>query len=157
MNLEYLCIYNNLIKLTRNKSLYLNLIDNETFSDRIIFLLIHLSFLIKAYKGQNAKKVMQDIHDFIFRQIELSIREIGYGDVSINKNMKKYVNYFYDMLSKFDKWDNYKHDKKCEILNNIINNPKNISFYANYFDKLSTFFKNNTLIYFTKDIEDLKI
>ena len=132
MNLEYLCIYNNLIKLTRNKSLYLNLIDNETFSDRIIFLLIHLSFLIKAYKGQNAKKEMQDIHDFIFRQIELSIREIGYGDVSINKNMKKYVNYFYDMLSKFDKWDNYKHDKKCEILNNIINNPKNISFYANY-------------------------
>mgnify|MGYP001467345463 CR=1 FL=1 len=157
MNLEYLSIYNNLIKLTRNKSLYLNLIDKETFSDRIIFLLIHLSFLIRAYKDQNAKNLMQDIHDFIFRQIELSIREIGYGDVSINKNMKKYVNFFYDILSKMDKWDNYKFDEKCEILNNFINNPKNISFYADYFDKLSTFYKNNTLNYFTKDIEDLKI
>ncbi len=157
MNLEYLSIYNNLIKLTRNKSLYLNLIDKETFSDRIIFLLIHLSFLIRAYKDQNAKSLMQDIHDFIFRQIELSIREIGYGDVSINKNMKKYVNFFYDILSKMDKWDNYKFDRKCEILNNFINNPKNISFYADYFDKLSTFYKNNTLNYFTKDIEDLKI
>ena len=157
MNLEYLSIYNNLIKLTRNKSLYLNLKDKETFSDRIIFLLLHLSFLIRAYKDQNAKNLMQDIHDFIFRQIELSIREIGYGDVSINKNMKKYVNFFYDILSKMDKWDNYKFDRKCEILNNFINNPKNISFYADYFDKLSTFYKNNTLNYFTKDIEDLKI
>ncbi len=156
MNLEYLSIYNNLIKLTRNKSLYLNLKGKETFSDRIIFLLIHLSFLIKAYKDQNTKKLMQDIHDFIFRQIELSIREIGYGDVSINKNMKKYVNFFYDILSKVDKWDNYKSDKKCEILNNFINNPKNISFYVDYFDKLSAFYKNNTLNYFTKDIEEFK-
>ena len=32
----------------------------------------------------------------------MSIREIGYGDVSINKNMKKYVNYFYDILSKIN-------------------------------------------------------
>ena len=31
---------------------------------------------------------MQEIHDFVFRQIEISIREIGYGDVSINKHEK---------------------------------------------------------------------
>ena len=36
-------------------------------------------------------------------------------------------------------------------------NPKNISFYANYFDKLLELYKNNTLNYFIKDIEDLKI
>ena len=30
---------------------------------------------------------------------------MGYGDVSINKNMKKYVNFFYDILSKIDNWD----------------------------------------------------
>ena len=157
MNKQYLNIYNNLIKLTRNKYLYLNLDSEETFSDRIIFLLLHLSFFFKIYKTNNSKDKIQKIYDFIFNQIELSIREIGYGDVSINKNMKKYVNFFYDILSKMDKWDNYKFDKKCEILNNFINNPKNISFYADYFDKLSTFYKNNTLNYFTKDIEDLKI
>ena len=39
MNTEYLNIYNNLIKLTRNKLLYTNLTKEETFSDRIIFLL----------------------------------------------------------------------------------------------------------------------
>ena len=66
MNNDNLNIYNNLVKLTRNKYLYLNLNDNETFSDRLIFLLIHLSFFIKLYKSSISKKIMQEIHDFIF-------------------------------------------------------------------------------------------
>ena len=47
MKNDYLNIYNNLIKLTRNKSLYYNLKNNDTFSDRLIILLIHLSFFLK--------------------------------------------------------------------------------------------------------------
>ena len=34
MKYNYLNIYNNLIKLTRNKKLYINLDKNETFSER---------------------------------------------------------------------------------------------------------------------------
>ena len=33
--------------------------------------------------------------------------------------MKKYVNFFYDILSKIDNWDNYDLEKKCEILSKI--------------------------------------
>ena len=157
MNKEYLNIYNNLIKLTRNKSLYINLSEDETFSDRIIFLLLHLSFFFKTYKDINSSTILQEIHDFIFNQIELSIREIGYGDVSINKNMKKYINYFYDILSNLNDWDVIDFDKKGLILNKFINKPKNVSFFTNYFDKLSIFYKKNTLNYFTKDIEQPKI
>ena len=157
MNVQYLNIYNNLIKLTRNKYLYLNLDNKEIFSDRIIFLLLHLSFFFKIYKLNNSKDTIQEIYDFIFNQIELSIREIGYGDVSINKNMKKYVNYFYDITLNIDNWDSIRNDEKVIILTKFINKPQNISFFTNYFDKLITFYKNNTLNYFTKDIEQLKI
>ena len=157
MNVQYLNIYNNLIKLTRNKYLYLNLDSEETFSDRIIFLLLHLSFFFKIYKLNNSKDTIQEIYDFIFNQIELSIREIGYGDVSINKNMKKYVNYFYDITLNIDNWDSIRNDEKVIILTKFINKPQNISFFTNYFDKLITFYKDNTLNYFTKDIEELKI
>ena len=150
-------IYNNLIKLTRNKSLYINLKSNETFADRIVYLLLHFSFFIKVYKENNSKKRIQEIHDFIFRQIELSIRELGYGDVSINKNMKKYVNYFYDIIGNIDNWEKIEYSEKETILTNFINNPKDISFFINYFDKLFTFYKNNTLNFFTKDIEEIKI
>ena len=48
MNKKYLNIYNNLIKLTRNKNLYLNLDKKETFSDRLIFLLFHFAFFFKG-------------------------------------------------------------------------------------------------------------
>ena len=44
MKNDHLNIYNNLIKLTRNKSLYYNLKNDDTFSDRLVILLIHLSF-----------------------------------------------------------------------------------------------------------------
>ena len=75
---EYINVYNNLIKLTRNKDLYLNLSEAETFSDRTVFLLLHLSFFIKIYKDSNSKNTIQEIHDFVFKQFEISIREIGY-------------------------------------------------------------------------------
>ena len=39
MNNDYLNIYNNLVKLTRNKNVYYNLKNNDTFSDRLIILL----------------------------------------------------------------------------------------------------------------------
>ncbi len=157
MNDKFTNIYNNLIKLTRTKSLYVNLTDNETFSDRIIYLLLHFSFFIKIYKSNNSKKLIQDIHDFVFRQIELSIREIGYGDVSINKNMKNYVNYFYDIIFNIEKWENIDLREKSSILSKFINNPKNVNFYVNYFDNLCIFYKNKSLNFFTKDIKDLKI
>ncbi len=157
MDKKYINIYNNIIKLTRNKSLYLNLSENETFSDRIIFLLFHLSFFFKSYKKSHPSMDLQKIHDHIFKQIELSIREIGYGDVSVNKYMKKYINYFYDIISNIDSWENIDINKKKDILEKFINRPKNISFFVEYFDKLYFFYKNNTLIYFTKDIEEIRI
>ena len=157
MNNQYLSIYNNLIKLTRNKYLYLNLDSKETFSDRILFMLLHLAFLFKAYKRKNSRETMQEIHDFIFKQIEISIREIGHGDVSINKNMKMYINYFFDILINVDKWDSLNEVEKSVILQKFISKPKNISFFVDYFEKLSIFYQNNSLNYFTKDIEEFKI
>ena len=77
MKVEYLNIYNNLIKLTRNKNLYLNLINKDTFSDRLVVLLFHFAFFLKLYKDEISKKEAQEIFDFVIWQIELSIREIG--------------------------------------------------------------------------------
>ena len=50
MKHNYLNIYNNLIKLTRNKKLYLNLEKDDTFSERLIFLFFHLALFLKHFK-----------------------------------------------------------------------------------------------------------
>ena len=156
MKNDYLNIYNNLIKLTRNKNLYLNLKNKDTFSDRLVILLFHYCFFLKIYKSQISTKESQDLFDFIIRQIELSIREIGYGDVSVNKKMKDYVNLFYLILEKIETWDNIDKSSKMSLIGEFINIKDNSDFFISYFDKYRDFLLNNPLKIFTKDIIDLK-
>ena len=156
MKNDYLNIYNNLIKLTRNKSLYYNLKNNDTFSDRLVILLLHFSFFLKTYKNSLSKEEAQDLFDFIVRQIELSIREIGYGDVSVNKKMKDYVNLFYSILEKIENWDMLDTSKKTKLLGDLMNiKDDNVSFIE-YFDKYTHFLSKNSLKNFTKDILEFK-
>ena len=156
MKNDYLNIYNNLIKLTRNKSLYYNLKNNDTFSDRLVILLLHFSFFLKTYKNSLSKEEAQDLFDFIVRQIELSIREIGYGDVSVNKKMKDYVNLFYSILEKIENWDNFDSSKKTKLLAGLMNIKDDNDLFIEYFDKYSHFLTKNSLKNFTKDIIEFK-
>ena len=95
MSTNYINVYNNLIKLTTNKNLYNGFNKQDTFSDRLILFLLHFAFFLKVFKNEKNTVILQEIYDFNFRQLELSIREIGYGDQSINKKMKNYINMFH--------------------------------------------------------------
>ena len=145
MNYKYINIYNNLVNLTRNKELYKDFTSQDTFSDRLIFFLLHFAFFLKVYKENNDKTVLQEIYDYTFRQVELSIREIGYGDQSINKKMKDYLNLFYDMIDKIDGWDNLKLKSKNTILANFLNKDIDVHFLVDYFEKYRLNLINNTL------------
>ena len=142
---NYLNIYNNLVKLTRNKELYKGFKKQDTFSDRLIFFLLHFAFFLKIYKEKNDKDLLQDIYDFVFRQMELSVREIGYGDQSINKKMKDYLNLFYGMIDKIHNWDDSNKESKKKILLIFLDNNVNIDYLVEYFDKYKKFLSNNTL------------
>ena len=56
MNIKYLNLYNNLIRLTRNKSLYKKSDNTETFSDRLTIFLLHFAFFLKNYKKKTQKR-----------------------------------------------------------------------------------------------------
>ncbi len=156
MNSDHLNIYNNLIKLTRNKNLYYNLKNKDTFSDRLIIFMLHFSFFLKRYKNSISKKEAQNLFDFIIRQIELSIREIGYGDVSVNKKMKEYVNLFYSILEKIENWETLNNSNKKEIISDFINIEKDNDLFVNYIDKYREFLTKNSLNIFVKDILEVK-
>ena len=94
---------------------------------------------------------MQKIYDYNFWQIEISIREIGYGDVSINKKMKDYLNLFHKIILDIANWENLNEDKKAIFFNNYFDNKLNSQFFVKYFEKYQEFLKNNTLNTFTKD------
>ena len=150
MNDKYINIYNNLVNLTRNKKLYKNFNTQDTFYDRLLFFLLHFAFFLKVFK-KNDKKVLQDVYDFIFKHLELSIREIGYGDASINKKMKDYVNLFHSIINKIENWNLKNQVEKNEVIKSLLNINNNDDLIA-YFDKYSVQLENNTLNYYIKSV-----
>ena len=77
--------------------------------------------------------------------MELSVREIGYGDQSINKKMKDYLNLFYGMIDKIHEWDALDAELKKHLLAKFIDNSVNIDYLVEYFDKYKQLLLNNTL------------
>jgi len=151
---KYIYIYNNLIQLTRNKELYKDFKDQDVFSDRLIYFLIHFAFFFKNFKNNENKDTLQEIYDFTFRQLELSIREIGYGDQSINKKMKDYLNLFHSIIDKIHFWDDLTDSEKINILKKYVLNSNNGPLLLNYFENYLKTLKKNTLNSYIKSVSN---
>ena len=151
---NYLYIYNNLINYTRNKDLYKNLNRDDTFSDRLTLFLLHFSFFLKNFKNEENKKILQEIYDFNFRQLELSIREIGYGDQSINKKMKEYINLFHSMVSEIHFWDNLSRSEKIKKFSVFLSDFQNIDELLDYFEEFNSNLSKKTLNFYLKSVSN---
>ena len=154
MSLKYLNVYNNFIRLTTNKKLYQGLANQDTFEDRLVLFLIHFAFFLNVYNKKENKKILQEIYDLNFRHLELSIREIGYGDQSINKKMKDYVNLFHQILSDIHIWNDLDKIKKVGILSNFLRNFKNIEYLTIYFDDFRENLSEKTLNSYIKSVNN---
>ena len=153
MDSEYLNFYNNLVKLTTNKSLYeCALKKQDSFSDRLTLFLIHFAFVLKEFKSEKNAKKLQNIYDFNFRQLELSLREIGYGDQSINKKMKDYINVFHSIISEVHFWNNLEFKTKQEKLSLFLPDFENTKYLVDYFDDFNKNLSKNNLNSFIKSV-----
>ena len=156
MNKEFINIYNNLVNLSRNKNIYYFFTNKDTFSDRLLIFLFHLAFFLKNYKSKIDQKYMQNFYDYTFRQIELDIREIGYGDQSVNKKMKTYINMLYSIIEKINNWENYDKNDKLKIFNLYIENKDNNQKIVDYFEKYYVYLTKISLNLFIKSVIDHK-
>lgn len=119
--------------------------------------MFHFGFFLKVFKKNSEKEIIQDIFDHIFKQLELSIREIGYGDATINKKMKTYINTFYSILDKIDSWEKLSTSNKGIIISNFLNINNNNLNLVDYFDNYLLNLTNNTLNSYIKGVIKPKI
>ena len=152
MNKNYIDIYNNLIKFSRNKKLFSIFTKEDSFSDRLIIFLLHFGFFLKIYKNNANQQKMQNIYDYIFKQLELSIREIGYGDVTINKKMKTYINTFHSLLNKIEIWEDLTEVNRDDLLRSFFNYEGEIKDLSKYLEKYRLFLIKSSLNLFTKGV-----
>ena len=141
-------LYNNILLLSRNKLFYTSFSLADTFQNRIHLMFIHTSFLFIKIKQKDTDKkykiFYQEIFDLIFNKIELNMREIGYGDVTINKNMKKLVKNFYNILLNCENFKEMKLNEKNIFFKKFLDNIENTKVannlaLINYFDKYQAF------------------
>ena len=121
----------------------------------MIIFFLHLSFFLRNFKNVETKKNLQNFFDFCVRQVELSIREIGYGDATINKKMKEYVNLLFSIIDKINNWEEFDDIKKREIINIYIEEIIDFKNFINYFEKYRKFLLKNTFNNLSKDIINL--
>ena len=130
-------LYNNILLLSRNKLFYTKFFINDTFQNRINLIFLHISFLfIKINRKKDNKKYKtfyQNMFDLTFIKIEQNMRELGYGDTVVNKNMKFLVKNFYNILL------------NCESYKTKSDNLKN-SFFHKYLHQSNNKNKLNNVV-----------
>ena len=114
--------------------------------------MLHFAFFLKNFKNTENKQILQEIYDFNFRQLELSIREIGYGDQSINKKMKVYINLFHSMINEIHFWDDLKKDEKNQKLSIFLEDFNKIEELVDYFEDFKLNLTKKNLNYLLKGV-----
>ena len=77
---------------------------------------------------------------------------MGYGDATINKKMKNYLNTFHSILDKINNWEETSDSNKAKVLSDFLNIDTNISNLTDYFDNYLVNLSNNTLNFYIKGV-----
>ena len=127
-------LYNILLMLSRNIFFYKNVKLPDSFETRIYLMFIHFSIILILFK-EKGEKFSQKSYDLLFHNIENNLRELGLGDVAVNKKMKDLNKILYDILLKIK----INKDKNTLELNPSLINKYFVSLKDGKIDKFNKF------------------
>tara|TARA_X000001036_G_scaffold418536_1_gene437491 strand:+ start:108 stop:605 length:498 start_codon:yes stop_codon:yes gene_type:complete len=134
-------LYNTLLLLSRNIFFYKDLKFQDTYEIRIYLMFFHYSVILQISKIKE-KEPDQANYNNLFFYIENNLREMGFGDVSVNKKMKELNKIFYDILIKLRSNSNdFEINKTLSVkyFDNLKNNEKNWVNFSKYFINFYSF------------------
>lgn len=139
--------YNILLSLSRNIFFYKSINLRDTYETRLYLIFFHFSIILMVFKQKNIK-FEQNIYDSLFLNIENNLRELGFGDVAVNKKMKDLNKILYDILLKINNTkDGFRMNKSLilKYFTEIDNLDKKYRVFDEYFNKFYDFcFEQNT-------------
>jgi len=149
-------IYQNIVRISRSKFFYLDLKLKDDFETRFDLIIFHAFIIFFYYKNLNDKKssISQDLFDIMFNDFENNLREMGFGDIAVNKKMKVFITAFYGRIAQYSKGIEIciaKNDKSLlqqTILNNIYKGNIESKKYIDYF---VSYMKENINNFISKD------
>lgn len=127
-NTHSLELYNILLTLSRNRFFYEKIHLSDSFETRIYLMFIHFSLILKIFKRKK-KKFNQNEYDYLFNNIEYNLRELGFGDITVNKKMKELNKILYDILLKIKAQSNENDNLNFKLISKYFDVFKNSNQY----------------------------
>ena len=137
-------IYQNIIERSRLKYFYTDREVQDTMESRFDLIIFHSLIVFQFFREMKISNngIAQNLFDFMFSDFENNLREMGLGDVAVNKKMKVFISAFYGRISNYSKgvqmYRDHENKEKLfsAIKNNIYKNnnvsTKNIGFLTEY-------------------------
>ena len=123
-------LYNLIIIQSRNKEFYKSFQVPDTIDGRFELIVLHYFFIdsIFNYDIKNDEFIKQELLDIMYKDFDMSLREMGVGDLSVGKKIYQMTEAFSGRLIAYRQLTNDKDVLKVKktIKNNIYGTIKNI-------------------------------
>jgi len=112
-------IYQSIIDSSRSKIFYIDLDVEDDFESRFDLVILHSFIIFQYFVEIDDKKnqISQSLFDYMFNDFENNLREMGFGDIAVNKRMKKFISAFYGRILSYS--NSYAEFQKNESLSNF--------------------------------------
>ena len=90
-------LYVRLVERSREPEFYLNCGVPDTFDGRFDMLVLHIFMILDRLAGQGEREdaLVQALIDRLFADMDVTLREMGVGDLSVGKKVKRMAEAFY--------------------------------------------------------------
>lgn len=90
-------LYSRIIEKARDPAFYASLGVPDTVDGRFDMIVLHAMLCLRRLRGQGAAAETrgQELFDLMFKDMDQSLREIGVGDMSVGKHIKRMAQAFY--------------------------------------------------------------
>lgn len=98
-------LYNHLVQAARNPSLYKTYKVPDTLDGRFEAIVLHIALYMAAAEEQleDSPNLIRELVSVFLKDMDRSLREIGIGDLSVGKEVKKMATAFYGRAEAYKK------------------------------------------------------
>jgi cytochrome b pre-mRNA-processing protein 3 len=97
-------LYRDLVKQARMPAFYRDFGVPDTPEGRFEMVGLHVALVVRRlrHEGPDGSALAQELFDLMFEDIDESLRQIGIGDLSVGRQVKRLAGHFYARLTTLD-------------------------------------------------------
>lgn len=96
-------LYGQIVAAARQPRFYAQWDVPDTPLGRFEMIGLHMFLFLRRARGERLEALAQDVTDVFFREVDHSLRELGIGDTSVPKRMKKLARMYFGRLDAYEK------------------------------------------------------